>query len=72
MKSNQTPNFNPKNIISNIIELTENCLQQSELASKGDDWHSVVDLLDESEHLIGREMSVNSLLNAVMFSESFN
>ena len=32
----------------------------------------MVDLLDESEHLIGREMSVNSHLNAVMFSESFN
>ena len=24
MKSNQTPNFNPKNIISNIFQLTEN------------------------------------------------
>jgi len=72
MKSNQTPNFNPKDIIRNITQLTENGLKQSELASKGDDWHSVVDLLDESEHLIGREMSVNSHLNAVMFSESFN
>ena len=72
MKSNQTPNFNPKDIIRNITQLTEIGLKQSELASKGDDWHSVVDLLDESEHLIGREMSVNSHLNAVMFSESFN
>ena len=72
MNSSQTPNFNPKNIIRNITQLTENGLQQSELASKGNDWHSVVDLLDESEHLIGREMSVNSHLNAVMFSESFN
>ena len=72
MKSIQTPNFNPKDIIRNITQLTENGLKQSELASKGDDWHSVVDLLDESEHLIGREMSVNSHLNAVMFSESFN
>ncbi len=72
MKGNQTPNFNPKDIIHNITQLTENGLKQSELASKGDDWHSVVDLLDESEHLIGREMSVNSHLNAVMFSESFN
>ena len=72
MKSNQTPNFIPKDIIRNITQLTENGLKQSELASKGDDWHSVVDLLDESEHLIGKEMSVNSHLNAVMFSESFN
>ena len=72
MSTNQSPNFNPKNIIRNITQLTENGLKQSELASKGDDWHSVVDLLDESEHLIGREMSVNSHLNAVMFSESFN
>ena len=72
MKSNQTPNFNPKDIIRNITQLTENGLKQSELASKGDDWNSVVDLLDKSEHLIGREMSVNSHLNSVMFSESFN
>ena len=72
MKSNQTPNFIPKDIIRNITQLTEIGLKQSELASKGEDWHSVVDLLDESEHLIGREMSVNSHLNAVMFSESFN
>jgi len=50
MKSNQTPNFNPKDIIRNITQLTENGLKQSELASKGDDWHSVVDLLDESAH----------------------
>jgi len=49
MKSNQTPNFNPKDIIRNITQLTENGLKQSKLASKGDDWHSVVDLLDESE-----------------------
>jgi oligopeptidase A len=72
MKSNQIPNFIPKNIIRNITQLTENGLKHSELASKGEDWHNVVDLLDESEHLIGREMSVNSHLNAVMFSESFN
>ena len=49
MKSIQTPNFNPKNIIRNITQLTENALQQSEIASKGNDWHSVVDLLDEAE-----------------------
>jgi len=35
MKSNQTPDFNPKNIIRNITQLTENGLQQLELASKG-------------------------------------
>ena len=50
MNSSQTPNFNPKNIIRNITQLTENGLKQSELASKGNDWHSVVDLLDESAH----------------------
>ena len=27
MKSNQTPDFNPKNIIRNITQLTENGLQ---------------------------------------------
>ena len=72
MKSNQTPNFNPKNIVNNITKLTENGLKKSLIASNGNDWDSVVALLDESEHVIGREMSVNSHLNAVMFSESFN
>ena len=37
MKSDQTPDFNPKNIIRNITQLTENGLKQSELASKGKD-----------------------------------
>ena len=72
MKSNQTPNFNPKNIVNNITKLTENGLKKSLIASNGNDWDSVVALLDESEHIIGREMSGNSHLNAVMFSESFN
>lgn len=72
MKSNQTPNFNPKNIVNNITKLTENGLKKSLIASNGNDWDSVVALLDESEHLIGRQMSVNSHLNAVIFLESFN
>ncbi|MDC3316232.1 M3 family metallopeptidase, partial [Candidatus Thioglobus sp.] len=33
---------------------------------------SVVGVLDEAEHLIGKEMSVNSHLNSVMFTDEFN
>ena len=42
------------------------------LASQGQDWESVIDVLDEAEHDIGKEMSVNSHLNSVMFTDDFN
>ncbi|MDG1166934.1 MAG: M3 family metallopeptidase, partial [Candidatus Thioglobus sp.] len=42
------------------------------LASNGVDWDSVVGVLDEAEHLIGKEMSVNSHLNSVRFTDEFN
>jgi oligopeptidase A len=72
MNSNQTPNFKPKDIVLNISQVVKDGTQQSLLASKGNDWESVVGVLDNNEHLIGKEMSVNSHLNAVMFSEEFN
>ena len=72
MKNTQTPNFKPENIVHNISQLTKDALIKSSQASKGNDWESVMGILDESEHFLGREMSVNSHLNAVIFSESFN
>ena len=72
MNSSQTPNFKPKDIVLNITQVVEDGTRQSVLASKGNDWESVVGLLDNIEHLIGKEISVNSHLNAVMFSEEFN
>ncbi len=72
MNSNQTPNFKPKDIVLNISQVVKDGIKQSVLASKGNDWESVVGVLDNNEHLIGKEMSVNSHLNAVMFSEEFN
>ena len=72
MNSSQTPNFNPNDIVLNITRVVEDGTRQSVLASKGDDWESVVGVLDNNEHLIGKEISVNSHLNAVMFSEEFN
>jgi oligopeptidase A len=72
MNSNQTPDFKPKDIVLNISQVVKDGIKQSVLASKGNDWESVVGVLDNNEHLIGKEMSVNSHLNAVMFSEKFN
>ena len=72
MKSNQNPNFYPKAIAKSITNLTKDGYKSFKVASKGSDWDSVVALLDESEHLIGRQMSVNSHLNAVLYSDDFN
>ena len=72
MSNNFSPNFEPKNIVNSIKKAIDMGLTQSNLASKGNHWESVVGILDEAEHFIGKEMSVNSHLNSVMFSEEFN
>ena len=72
MNAELTPNFNPKNIVDSMSKAIDIGTIQSSLASKGVDWDSVVGVLDEVEHLIGKEMSVNSHLNSVMFSDEFN
>ena len=72
MKDNLSPNFEPKNIVKSINKAINLGQAQSSLASQGRDWESVIDVLDEAEHHIGREMSVNSHLNSVMFSDDFN
>ena len=67
MSSDLTPNFEPDNIVKNISKVINFGMTQSDLASNGADWDSVVGVLDEAEHLIGKEMSVNSHLNSVRF-----
>ena len=72
MSKNLSPNFKPKNIFESTSKAINFGTIQSNLASKGEDWESVVGVLDEAEHRIGKEMSVNSHLNSVMFSDDFN
>ena len=72
MNTELTPNFDPKNIVNSIRKAIDIGTTQSTLASQGVDWESVVGVLDEAEHLIGKEMSVNSHLNSVMFTDEFN
>lgn len=72
MNSKSSPNFKSKNIVKSISKAIAMGRTQAILASQGEDWESVVDVLDEAEHLLGKEMSVNSHINSVMFSEDFN
>ena len=72
MNTELTPNFDPKYIVNSIRKAIDIGTTQSTLASQGGDWESVVGVLDEAEHLIGKEMSVNSHLNSVMFTDEFN
>ena len=72
MNSDLTPNFEPDNIVENISKAINIGMTHSALASNGADWESVVGVLDEAEHLIGKEMSVNSHLNSVSFTDEFN
>ena len=52
MNSDLTPNFEPDNIVENISKAINIGMTHSALASNGVDWESVVDVLDEAEHLI--------------------
>ena len=72
MSKDLSPNFKPKDIFVSASKAINFGTIQSNLASKGEDWESVVGVLDEAEHRIGKEMSVNSHLNSVMFSDDFN
>jgi oligopeptidase A len=45
------PNFEPDNIVENISKAINIGMTHSALASNGVDWESVVDVLDEAEHL---------------------
>ena len=72
MSTDLKPNFEPDNIVKNISKAINIGMTHSALASNGADWESVVGVLDEAEHLIGKEMSVNSHLNSVRFTDEFN
>jgi oligopeptidase A len=72
MSADLKPNFEPDNIVKNISKAINIGMTHSALASNGVDWDSVVGVLDEAEHLIGKEMSVNSHLNSVSFTDEFN
>ena len=72
MSADLKPNFEPDNIVENISKAINIGMTHSALASNGADWESVVGVLDEAEHLIGKEMSVNSHLNSVRFTDEFN
>jgi len=72
MSADLKPNFEPDNIVENISKAINIGMTHSALASNGIDWDSVVGVLDEAEHLIGKEMSVNSHLNSVRFTDEFN
>ncbi|MDA9801108.1 M3 family metallopeptidase [Candidatus Pseudothioglobus singularis] len=72
MSADLTPNFEPDNIVENISKAINIGMTHSALASNGADWENVVGVLDEAEHLIGKEMSVNSHLNSVSFTDEFN
>ncbi|CAC9543079.1 Oligopeptidase A [Bathymodiolus heckerae thiotrophic gill symbiont] len=69
---NFTPNFQPKNIVASIENLVEKGLKVVALAEQSDNWDSVITPIDEFESELGRLTSVNSHLNATMFSDEFN
>ena len=71
-KKNPSPNFNQENIVKSISDSISSGESKSSLACQGKDWESVIAVLDEAEHHIGKEISVNSHLNSVMFSDDFN
>ncbi|NYT52183.1 MAG: M3 family metallopeptidase [Candidatus Vesicomyosocius endoextente] len=66
------PNFQPKNIIKTIERLTINGLKIVKKASFGTNWDSVVMPIDQMKFELEKHTSVNSHLNAVMFSDEFN
>lgn len=69
---NLTPNFQPKNIVKTIEQLTQQGLEVIAQAEQGNDWDSVITATDDFECELGRLTSVNSHLNAVMFNDEFN
>ena len=69
---NLIPNFKPKNIVQSIESLSKKGFKVVAQAQKGVDWDSVITATDDFECELGRLTSVNSHLNAVMFTDEFN
>jgi oligopeptidase A len=66
------PNFYPKDIVITVQALIKEGLKVVNIAAKGKTWAEVVEPLDRFEFKFEQHISVNSHLNAVMFSEVFN
>ena len=69
-----SPNFDidSKHLVNHIEQLIEQGYQAVEASKQGDDWQSVYQPWDLFESRLTQQTSVNSHLNAVMFSEAFN
>jgi oligopeptidase A len=69
---NLIPNFKPENIVQSIENMTKKGFKVVSSAEKGGNWDEVITATDNFECELGRLTSVNSHLNAVMFSDEFN
>jgi len=69
---NLIPNFKPENIVQSIENITKKGFEVVSSAEKGGNWDEVITATDNFECELGRLTSVNSHLNAVMFSDEFN
>lgn len=69
---NLIPNFKPENIVQSIENITKKGFKVVSSAEKGGNWDEVIAATDNFECELGRLTSVNSHLNAVMFSDEFN
>jgi len=69
---NLIPNFKPENIVQSIENMTKKGFEVVSSAEKGGNWDEVIAATDNFECELGRLTSVNSHLNAVMFSDEFN
>jgi len=69
---NLTPDFYPKNIVNTVEAFIEKGYKVVEKCKQGNSWDSVFNPLDEFEFEFNQYTSVNSHLNAVMFSDEFN
>jgi len=69
---NLIPNFKPENIVQSIENMTKKGFEVVSSAEKGGNWDEVITATDNFECELGRLTSVNSHLNAVMFSDEFN
>ena len=50
MNNNQSPNFQPIKLEEAINQITTKGLKMADIASQGNDWSSVIELLDKIEH----------------------
>jgi oligopeptidase A len=64
--------FQPKNIVKRIQNLTEDGLKLLKQAANGKDWAGVTQKIDILMFELGKQTSLNSHLNAVLFNEDFS